>query len=368
MRINLQSLFKGGAILSIILLGTTFAANINLGTSGSQEFGQGVQVTSACDSSINVKPISTFYNGSNASYKISSFEITDLDSSARNSSTGQGCKNVTFKIDIYGETGSALSSYSFNSYGTSFTSTDGTITAQNAGTTTSSLTLNLNNASVASNEVYRITLQSSAAGPRTFVLGETGPGGGTVFYVNQSGFPCGETLSDTCKYLEYAPALWASGFPEWTTPTASGGWSDHYALNNGAVDPPIPMVTNCTKIISGSTAIGASLQNTIALATCAPENAAEHVRAYRGGGYSDWAIPTRLELSAMNSYRKSVYPSWQSVNDAVNGGISSIDAFWSSSGTGNGFSFEYLNRDSRGPLGPTNVAFQLLIKPVRAFS
>lgn len=367
MRFNTQALFKGGAILSVILLGTTFAANINIGTSGTQEFGQGIQLTTACDPAIDVKPISTFSNGNNASYKVSGFQISNLDSTARNSSTGAGCANITFTLNLYAETGSALASYTFNDYGTSFTSSDGTISAQGAGTTTSSLTLTLSSPSVIANQVYRVTLQSATAGPRTYVLGDTGPGGGTVFYVDTNGFSCGPTLALTCKYIEYAPALWASGFPEWSTPSASGGWSDLYAVANGAVDPPIPMVTNCTKVIAGSTAIGASLQNTIALANCAPENAAEHVRAYRGGGFSDWAIPTRLELSAMNTYRKSLYPSWQSVNDSFNGGISSIDAFWSSSGSGNGFSFEYLNRDTRGPLGPTNVAFQLLIKPVRAF-
>lgn len=367
MRSPINSLFKASAVLSVVLLGSTFAANINIGNNGTQEFGQGIQLTTACDSAIVIKPISTFYNGASAGYKVSGFEVSDLDTTARNSATGAGCANVTFTLNLWGETGSALATYTFNSYGNSFTSSDGTISAQNAGTTSSSLTLSLSNITVASDAVYRLTLQSAGSGPRIYTTGETGPGGGTIFYVNQSGFACGVTLSDTCKYIEYAPANWASGFPEWTTLSANGGWSDSYALTNGAVDPPIPMVTNCTKVIATSTSIGASLQNTIALANCAPENAAEHVRAYRGGGYSDWAIPTRLELSAMNSYRKSVYPNWQSANDPVNGGISSIDAFWSSSGSGNGFSFEYLNRDTRGPLGPTTVTFQLLIKPVRAF-
>lgn len=367
MRAPGQNLYKAAAVISLLLLGSTFAANINIGTNGSQEFGQGIQVTTACDPAIMIKPVTTFTNGSPAGYKVSGFNITDLDSTVKNSATGAGCANVAFTIDLWGETGSALARYVFNDYGTSFTSTDGSITAQNAGTTTSSLTLTLSNASIAADAVYRLTLQSADSGPRVFVLGDTGPGGGTVFYINQSGFACGPTLADTCKYIEYAPANWASGYPEWTTPAANGGWSDSFALTNGAVDPPIPMVTNCTKIIPGSTAIGASLKNTIAIATCAPENAAEKVRAYRGGGFSDWAIPTRSELSAMNTYRKSIYPNWQSVNDAFNGGISWRDAFWSSSGSGNGFSFEYLNTDSRGPLGPTQTTFQLLIKPVRAF-
>ena len=367
MRTKLTGLFKAAAVVSIVLLGTTFAADINIGTSGTQEFGQGIQVTTACDSSITVKPISTFFNGSSAEYKVSGFQFSNLDSSSKDPSTGAGCANTTFTLDLWNETGSALATYIFNNYGSSFTTTDGTIAAQNAGTSSSSLTLSLSNISVPASNVYRITLQSAAAGPRTFSLGETGPGGGTVYYVNLSGFACGPTLSNTCKYIEYAPALWASGFPEWTTPTASGGWSDSYVLTNGAVDPAIPMVTNCTKVIPTSSAIGAGLQNTIALANCAPENAAEHVRAYRGGGQSDWAIPTRSELSALNTYRKTLYPNWQSVNDPINGGISFIDGFWNSTGSGNGFGFEYLSRDTRGPLGPVNITYQLMIKPVRAF-
>jgi hypothetical protein len=37
-------------------------------------------------------------------------------------------------------------------------------------------------------------------------IGDVGPGGGTVFYVEQSGsFQCGPTLNLTCQYLEVAP-------------------------------------------------------------------------------------------------------------------------------------------------------------------
>ncbi len=358
-------LFLG--LLSIALLGSTYAANINLGSSSSNEFGQGILVTTACDSDFTIRPSIAFSNGSNAKYVLSGFQVTNLNSSAKNPTTGQGCQDTSLTISIWGDTGTALATYVLNNYGTSFTSSDGVLTVTNGGTSSSSVTIVLNSQTVDSTQIRKISVQTGIAPARTYVVGDTGPGGGTVFYVNSGGFSCGPTLADTCHYMEYAPANWANVFPEWTTPSASGGWSDKYALVNGAVDPPIPMIDNCSKTISGSAAIGASLKNTIAIAVCSSVNAAEHVRLYSGGGKTDWGIPTQYELNAMNNYRKTLYPNWASVNDAFNAGISTIDAFWTSTGSGNGFKFEYLNRDTRGTLGPTNITYELLIKPVRAF-
>jgi hypothetical protein len=63
-------------------LGTTFAANVQLG-SGVVEFGQGVRMSTACDSSITVTPFATFANasGSAANYKLTSIQVTDISSS-----------------------------------------------------------------------------------------------------------------------------------------------------------------------------------------------------------------------------------------------------------------------------------------------
>ena len=45
-------------------------------------------------------------------------------------------------------------------------------------------------------------------------VGDTGPGGGLVFYVHYDAddlFTCGATLASTCKYLEVAPNTWDGG-------------------------------------------------------------------------------------------------------------------------------------------------------------
>ena len=67
---------------SYTLLGTTYSANIQLG-SGRVEYGQGVTQATACDSSITITPYATFANasGSAADYKLTTTKVTNVDSS-----------------------------------------------------------------------------------------------------------------------------------------------------------------------------------------------------------------------------------------------------------------------------------------------
>jgi hypothetical protein len=73
------------------------------------------------------------------------------------------------------------------------------------------------------------------------VVGQPGPGGGKIFYVSDTNFQCGPTLSLTCNYLEAAPANWfsiAGNDPSisWSSPT---GTDNHilFRLNsNGSYD------------------------------------------------------------------------------------------------------------------------------------
>ena len=58
-------------------------------------------------------------------------------------------------------------------------------------------------------------------------VGNTGPGGGTIFYVASTPFYCGSTLSETCNYLEVAPSNW---FADMGDPAIS--WSTDFSLDN----------------------------------------------------------------------------------------------------------------------------------------
>jgi hypothetical protein len=118
-------------------------------------------------------------------------------------------------------------------------------------------------------------------------VGDTGPGGGTVFYASPSTFTCGPTLNLTCKYLEAAPNTWAGG----------------------SIDPTLEWSGNLTTSVSGAfgTAIGAGFKNTmaaIAISSVA-EKAVTKTRAYTGGGLTDWYLPSKDELKEL--YLKQSY-------------------------------------------------------------
>ena len=106
-------------------------------------------------------------------------------------------------------------------------------------------------------------------------IGDTGPGGGIVFYDAGSRQAWG-------RYLEAAPAGW-SGTPEdpqaaWCPPGAAG----------------------FTAYVRTGTRIGDGRRNTARIiAACGSETAAARATAYRGGGLADWHLPSKGELGRM---------------------------------------------------------------------
>ena len=86
-------LFAGG-----LFLNTTLAANINIGTGGNFEFGQGVAVTTACSGSsvLTATPSSSFVNTSGAGdFYLSSVTVSGIPSS---------CNGDDFQISVYDST------------------------------------------------------------------------------------------------------------------------------------------------------------------------------------------------------------------------------------------------------------------------
>jgi len=118
-------------------------------------------------------------------------------------------------------------------------------------------------------------------------IGETGPGGGKIFYDKGS-------VSDGWRYLEAAPENQGTSLA-W----ASSGYTE-------------------TSIAGTGTAIGTGKANTAAiLAIDANAPAAKACADYRGGGKDDWFLPSKDELNEMYKARNHL-------------GISS-GYFWSSS-------------------------------------
>ena len=108
---------------------------------------------------------------------------------------------------------------------------------------------------------------------RTYALGDIGPGGGLVFLI-----------SGGLRY-EMAPKTWG------VNETTGIAWcSDTTSSITGAV----------------GTAVGTGSANTTAmLALPCTSGAGVSARAYRGGGLTDWFLPSKDELNAMCNYSRN---------------------------------------------------------------
>jgi hypothetical protein len=116
-----------------------------------------------------------------------------------------------------------------------------------------------------------------------YKLGDTGPGGGKIFYVSKTGF----TMTDNnqlCHYLEAASS--DQGSLVW------GSTATH---------------TTTTNIVGTGTAIGTGRKNTaLILATDSDAPAAKACHEYTGGGKSDWFLPSKDELNELYKNRTSI--------------------------------------------------------------
>ena len=157
-------------------------------------------------------------------------------------------------------------------------------------------------------------------------MGDTGPGGGIVFYATTTPFDCGVDLNAKCTNLEAAPS--DQGQTNWCSNT-------NVSLN----------VT--------STAIGAGMSNTTkALTNCT--SGAIHVAAnYTTTTKDDWYLPSRDELNLMYDKRGDI------------GGFAAA-GYWSSS-EDNAYRAVAKGFFSGNQLYNTKDSTRVYVRPVRAF-
>jgi uncharacterized repeat protein (TIGR02543 family) len=194
---------------------------------------------------------------------------------------------------------------------------------------------------------FTLYAQWTYAGPTcatggTCVVGDTGPGGGIVFYVHPVGtFACGSTMTSACKYLEAAPT------------TGTNAWVDQNYLWSG----------NTTDLIGASAsgvAIGTGYSNTLAIVGQAgggntSGRAAMETRAYRGpNDLSDWFLPSNDEVYQL--HLKSVLVSLGNA----------FDDFWSSSECGSACAWITWNHGDGSFWGNDKNSLNA-VRPIRAF-
>jgi hypothetical protein len=174
---NLKSLAGLATVAAVAVLGSTLAANISLGSGSTLEFGQGVQVTAACDESITLTPKVNFVNGASPVFMLSTIGFSNLDSRVIGSAAsngGTGCATRTLTLNAYGDTSatplqiatvssSAVSVATVGITTSAVTTSAGFVVAGLTGinTATSSFDLGITTPSATSGAVYKLTLQSN---------------------------------------------------------------------------------------------------------------------------------------------------------------------------------------------------------------
>ena len=198
----------------------------------------------------------------------------------------------------------------------------------------------------ASGETATATYQLRVTGD----VGDTGPGGGVIFYYLASGFNCGPTLAATCKYLEAAPSLWNGGAGD---PVAK------WANNTGAVVGTYGGSTETATAI----AIGSGYRNTLAIIRAGNSDtgvaaalADSHTVTVEGVTFADWYLPSVNELAEMRVRRSSIGGFFDTTNDSI---------YWSSSESGSNNASRV--RFNLGDQAGSGKGLATYVRPIRAF-
>ena len=380
-------LFASGLVLN-----TTLAANINLNSGQRVEFGQGLALTAACSGSsvLTATPNASFVNASGSgSFYFKSITVSGIPST---------CNGVDFTLSVYdSSTSSALPIFATNKSevriwndGGTFKLGSGSVSGATITSSSGGFTVSFTTPVALASDVSRLTLQSashvaySCALDLVCSLGDTGPGGGTVFYVNATGFICGPDHNSTgsptgglCNYLEFAPPTW------------SGQSADPFGpATTSASNIPSIGVTQANSRTLAEIGRGYKYSNAInaVFGTCSSvytagrnfqgkscPTAAGMARAYRGGGLSDWYLLNAAELNVACQYTRGGQAINPDVACARLGSDAPVgftgDDTWSSTASSTNldrfYALHLMVTTSYQQM--TGQAFNLLVKPIRAF-
>ena len=151
------------------------------------------------------------------------------------------------------------------------------------------------------NQTSKFTLYAQWTG--SYSLGDTGPGGGKIFYVSAVGFDCGISFNSTgsptgskCHFLEGAPKNWAT--------ETTVNWAHAEYANVSVPDS------------RNTVAIGSGYRNTLAIINQGNsdqnQSAAAFARSYTvvisGQTFNDWYLPSKDEAYQLMVTRTTVMP------------------------------------------------------------
>ena len=264
-------------------------------------------------------------------------------------------------------TGSLAGTFAYSSATTGVITISGsTAHVVAAGTSVITATFTPTNTAAYSSATTTMTITVTAG---DYTVGMDGPGGGKVFYVSTSTFPCGATYSGYCKFLESAPSGW-NGTSE---PTKLWAVTAYQSTD-------ITGITNDGFAINTSAGIGLGLKNSIAIVSQGNDTttAAGVARAYSGGALTDWYLPSTAELLLMCKWARGV--AWTSDETICSGGTINLgtgsglgaagfveNRYWSSSefSTTRAWSHDYTSPGNQANSAKSDSRY---VRPIRAFA
>ena len=183
--------------------------------------------------------------------------------------------------------------------GLSFSTTTGRITGTPTVTqTATTYTITATNTSGSTTATFTLTVVRTCASGGECIVGNTGPGGGIVFYVSADPFTStGSDCNTTCKYLEASPAPVGGDVQRtWATDNDPGG-----GTGNQAATVPAPGAT--------AQGIGSGMANTIAIknqtGNVEATSAAVYAFDYTNNSKTDWHLPSKNELNELCKYART---------------------------------------------------------------
>jgi hypothetical protein len=202
-------------------------------------------------------------------------------------------------------TGGAIANLAINATppGMSFNATTGALTGTpNTVATATNYTITATNASGSATQTFRLTVTAVV-----YTVGQTGPGGGKVFYAATTPFSCGPTLAATCTYLEAVPFGWMTELDfKGDLVDVNRSWSEA---------TPVDLQRGPFGTTGGTaTAIGSGYQNTKAMFDVGNDDTAQSAGALAyaytvtvsGVVYDDWYLPSKDELNQMCKWQRGI--------------------------------------------------------------
>jgi len=390
--------------MSILILSNLInASNITLNTGSRIEFGQGLILTTTCDTYLTVKLTREFEAATNT-YYVKDLILGDISTKLHSKRVSLALRNdatdtVLTSSDLYfdlDQNGIVFTSPLTHVDSINYTS-NSAYGANEVGTSSITFT-NIrqpNGSKIPADDVSRVLFESSKGGGCTAPtiscatvssacqLGSTGPGGGPVIYISPTTFSVPPSNAQF-KYIEAAPAYWYPTGNVYLDPRTST-CSTVNVFDGTALPRAIGYAVSNTNELFNNTAGGTCVGQSTANSTLPSgiNRAAQLVRSNYG---SDWNIPTYLELVEMCKiarYGAAAAASKSSCNDGVgssapSGFGSSPYTYWqyvasSKSSTGGQIDLINFSTGVQNPLlvtggGSAPITDSYLIRPIRYFN